>query len=354
MFRSKVVRVTTLMRAVLETTSSGDRTSTELVNIGVSLVHSCQTQMKQVLITSIVSIIATASKPPRRSEPPRLELGTYAANVSSSANTSFGGIELRARMGLKGGTVVDITFEEEGGQRFTFNEIPLRRVPVSWSGAAEQLQEECYALGHATNGDLSVSEWFRMVMNNHPIHRPVTASNFLICPAGVDSVVLKFIVKRGVYSDVRLPHTSRSHIRRIEPGRYLMFKSDSNRFENLVNMEVHVTGDALGKRAADLIFSHRIGEKCVIRNIHLTSLRPWSRLIPVLGTDIHDRCYGFDDRSQSLWSSSKIEVSDQFACLRTEFGGDLKALRKHNAAICVIDEYSIVFKFLNAQTGPIR
>ncbi|KAF4646538.1 hypothetical protein FOZ61_005682, partial [Perkinsus olseni] len=135
-----------------------------------------------------------------------------------------------------------------------------------------------------------------------------------------------------------LPHTSRSHIRRIEPGRYLMFKSDSNRFENLVNMEVHVTGDALGKRAADLIFSHRIGEK----------------LIPVLGTDIHDRCYGFDDRSQSLWSSSKIEVSDQFACLRTEFGGDLKALRKHNAAICVIDEYSIVFKFLNAQTGPIR
>ncbi|KAF4701131.1 hypothetical protein FOZ63_004942 [Perkinsus olseni] len=274
--------------------------------------------------------------------------------MSSSENTSFGGIELGAGRGPRGGTVVDITFEEKGGQRFTFNEIPLRRIPVNAGGAAWQLQEECYALQDAENGDLSVSEWFRIVMKNHPMHRRVTASNFLICPAGGDSVVLKFLVKREVYSDVKLTHALRSRVRRIEPGRYLMLKNDSNRFENLVNMEVHVTGDALGKRAADLIFFHRIGDKYVVRNMHLTSLRPWSRLIPVLGTDIDDRCYGFDDRSQSLWSSSKIEVSDQFACLRTEFGGDLKALRKHNAAICVIDEYSIVFKFLNARTGPIR
>ncbi|KAF4740584.1 hypothetical protein FOZ62_017265, partial [Perkinsus olseni] len=229
-----------------------------------------------------------------------------------------------------GGTVIDITFEEKSGQRFTFYEIPLRRIPASASGAAWQLRNECYALKDTTNGDLSAAEWFRMVMENHPMHRLVTASNFPICPAGGDSVVLKFLAKTGVYFDVKLPHILRSHVRRIEPGRYLMLKNGSSGFENLVDMEVDVTGNALGKRAADLVFFHKNGEKCVIRNMHLTSLRPRSRLIPVLGTD--DRCYALDDRS--LWSSSKIEVSDQFACLRTEFGGDLQTLRGRNAAIC--------------------
>ncbi|KAF4742162.1 hypothetical protein FOZ62_023952 [Perkinsus olseni] len=182
------------------------------------------------------------------------------------------------------------------------------------------------------------------------MHRLVTASNFPICPAGSDSVVLKFLAKRGVYFDVRLPLTvPEDGFGKIKPGRYLMLKNGSNRFENLVDMEVDIAEEALGKQTADLIFSHKNGEKFIINHLNLTRGHRSSRLASGLGKDIEDRCFGLDRGGRIL--GSKIE---KFKCISKAFGGDLQTLRGRNAAICVIDDYSIIFTFPDTRTGPIR
>ncbi|KAF4679893.1 hypothetical protein FOZ63_023580 [Perkinsus olseni] len=304
--------------------------------------------MKQVLIASIVPIITTASDPSRLPDLPRLAVGIYAANVSNSENTSFAGVELIAKK-RRGGTVVDITFEEQGGKRFTFNGIPLRRMVARGSAwGAAKLRRECYALKMGANSGPSISQWFRMVMEKHPMHGRVTAGNFLMCPASDGSVVLKLLTQERVYSDVRLPLTVGTPPRIIKPGRYLMLKGDRDKFDNLVYMKVGVSGDAPGSQTADLIFYHKNGEKYIINNLRLAS--PPLPLIDVLGKDREDRCFGLNRGHRQPLGSNRAE----FERVHRTFGEDLKDFWECNSFICVVDEYSIVVTFPDIQAGLVR